>query len=112
MNNIVIKEEDIKTRYKATGYCIGNAWGGGRIAYQSVEYKADTMEELKVKVDKGIENGSIDSGMGFESVVGALMFVTKEKSILIGTDTYVNFTYSHEVYGDVTEEEIEVLFNN
>jgi hypothetical protein len=47
--------------------------------------------------------------MGFESLVGAVLSVTKETVVEIEGDEYVNEKLSLDYIGDMTEEQISFL---
>lgn len=60
-------------KYRASGYVYGKYWGGGSGAYQAENYKNDNIEELRKEINKDVETGAIDSGMGYQEVLGAIM---------------------------------------
>jgi len=100
----------MKTEYRATGICVGNCWGGGKVGFGAKPITAATREELDAKVEAGIQDGSIDGGMGFESVTGAVLKITElhEKTDEDG-NVWNRGEESFEVFGDVEgfdEEEL------
>jgi hypothetical protein len=102
--------------YKATGLVLGNTWGGGRGAYDTVPLQSDTKEELLAEANRLLIKNALDNGMGFESLVGAVLSVTKRTIIEVEGDEYINEKYEIEVIGTLSEDEIEwvqqnVLFN-
>jgi glucosamine 6-phosphate synthetase-like amidotransferase/phosphosugar isomerase protein len=102
--------------YKATGLVLGNTWGGGRGTYATVPLQSDSKEELLAEANKLLVEGRLDNGMGFESLVGAVLSVTKQTIIEVEGDEYINEKYEIEVIGTLSEDEIEwvqenVLFN-
>ena len=102
--------------YKATGLVLGNTWGGGRATYDTVPLQSDTKEELLAEANRLLIKNALDNGMGFESLVGAVLSVTKRTIIEVEGDEYINEKYEIEVIGTLSEDEIEwvqqnVLFN-
>ena len=54
----------------ANGHVYGRAWDFGYCKYPAVELIADTYEELQTKIKNSVLD-LLDSGMGFETVLGA-----------------------------------------
>jgi hypothetical protein len=61
--------------YIIKGYVYGNYWGGGRGAYPSEKLEGKNKSYLLKKAQKMLDNGSLDSGMGYESLIGAILDV-------------------------------------
>lgn len=62
------------TTYSAKGYVYGKMWGGGTGYYESksfMNYKS--LKPLFKDINKAFKNGSLDGGMGFETLIGAYM---------------------------------------
>jgi hypothetical protein len=95
-------------KYKSTGVVFGNYWRGGKGAYPAREIKADSREELLEQAKKGLD-GSLDSGMGYESLIGALIEICKITTIAIDGKHFTNKEYETEFIGDLTEEEEDFL---
>jgi len=105
----------MKKRYESSGYVLGNHWGGGSGAYSTKHYGASTKKELMEKMNKALSDGSLDSGMGFESLKGALMNVTTISSTTIEGKLFVNKETELVFIGDLSEEEqnfLEEVFIN
>jgi len=98
-----------KIKYIAKGYVYGNCWGGGRGAYSSEVLEGNTREEIEAQIMEGIKTGSLDSGMGYESLIGAIMGITKNITIEVGGEEYTRTENEYNFYGDLTEEDIEFL---
>jgi hypothetical protein len=98
-----------KVRYKATGLVFGNYWGGGTGSYPARVLKADTKEDLIEQINKGINDGSLDSGMGYESLKGAIIDIETITSIEYENKTYTNKEYETETFGNLTDNQIEFL---
>jgi len=92
-------------RYIAKGIVWGNCWGGGQCGYTSHILKASSMKKLNKQIEEGISNGSLDSGMGYEKVVGAVMSIEVREEIKVARgSSYKPFTHSDyniKTYGDI-----------
>ena len=93
----------------AKGIVYGNCWGGGSGSYPSINFYGETIEEIELKANKALEDGSIDSGMGFESIKGALLDITTITSIEIE-----GYTFSHKEeeiieIGNLSSDELDFL---
>ena len=95
-------------KYKSTGLVYGNYWGGGQGAYAARRLEADTKEELLKQAEKGLD-GSLDDGMGYESLIGAILNITKFTTVEIDRKEFVNKEYETEFVGELTEEQIDFL---
>lgn len=95
--------------YKATGIVLGNCWGGGVCGYAAREINANSLRELREEIEEQLENGSLDSGMGFESLIGAIMTIDTIDSREIDSKLFVAHDYKDEIFGDVTPEQEKVL---
>ena len=101
-----------KKSYKATGFVLGNLWGGGQGAYPTIELEADTKESLMEKAKVALDDGTIDSGMGFESLVGAVLDITESTMVEIEDEIYINEKYIFDTVGELTDEQYEWLQNS
>lgn len=108
-NKIIMKKT---VTYKASGLVLGNTWGGGRGTYATVSLEAATKEELLAEAKYRIEENTLDNGMGFENLIGAVLSVTKQTSIEFEGEEYTNEKYEIEVVGVLTEDEIDWLQEN
>lgn len=95
--------------YKATGIVLGNLWGSGIGSYPTCEIRATNRASLIQQIENGIEDGSLDSGMGFESLVGAVMTIDEIDSQKIDGKTFIAHNYENEMFGDLTEEQEDFL---
>lgn len=102
----------MKKQYKASGLVYGKYWGGGEGAYQSEKYQAETVKELDKMINKGVKDGTIDSGMGYENVLGAVMEIEIIETIAKNDKEYSNSEFETESYGDLTIEQIDFCIDN
>ncbi len=96
-------------KFTSTGIVLGNYWGGGSGAYKSVELFADTKEELLEVATAKLNNGDLDSGMGYESLIGALLNITKKTTIMHKGKPFTNEETETEFIGDLTDSQINFL---
>lgn len=100
-NTITINTNDIKHHYSTSkGVVIGKLWGGGIGSYTARNYKADTLKELKEKVQKAFELGSLDNGCGFERLLAAGVVIEDEATININDQLFTSSTYENYIIGD------------
>ena len=98
-----------KVSYKATGFVLGNYWGGGTGAYPTIGFEADTKEALLEKANLALKDGSIDSGMGYESLIGAILDITVITKIEIEDENYFNEKFEFDTVGELTDEQYDFL---
>jgi len=106
------KKNNMKKTYKAKGLCYGRYWGGGSGSYRAENYSSKSLEQLESDILQGIKDGSIDSGMGYEKVIGAVMDIETIETVTIDGKEFVHSEYETELYGDLSEDEQEFLLNN
>ena len=95
--------------YRATGIVLGNCWGGGVCGYAANEIRATNRASLVQQIENGIEDGSLDSGMGYESLIGAVMVIETIDSREIDSKTFIAKEYETEMFGDLTEKQQDFL---
>lgn len=106
-----IKTMEKKISYKAKGMVLGNYWGGGSGAYPTNWFFADTKEELLEKAKQSLADGSIDSGMGFESLIGAVLDITKVTVIEVDEEEFTNESFEFDSIGELTDEQHDFLID-
>ncbi len=95
-----------QVKYVASGLVLGNLWGGGSGLYDMITIEAETKEELLQKAKDGIKDGTLDDGMGFEKLRGAVLDITVLTTIEVDGDEYVNTKYQFDSVGDLTDDEL------
>jgi len=96
-------------RYIARGYVLGKLWGDGIGAYPSRTLETESIDQLKVEAMKGIKEGWLDSGMGFECLLGARLVIETIESLKKGKKTFFNSSYKVAFFGDLTPKEKHFL---
>lgn len=106
----------INTYYRATGIVLGNYWGGGQGSYRAHNLASDDLDKLLKEAKQRVKDGSLDNGMGFESLIGARLEVTIVRTVEIETSPGVFETFTNDalptiVYfvGDLTEKQQDFL---
>lgn len=102
----------MKTTFKSTGLVLGNFWGGGSGSYPSIKLSADTREELIKQATDALNDGSLDSGMGYESLMGAILLVEIIKTVEVDSEEFTRSDFETEFIGELTEEQQDFLFNH
>ena len=98
-----------KFSYDSTGLVFGIFWGGGRGSYPARQLTAETLEDLVKQAIDGL-NGSLDSRMGFERLLGAVLFITKKTTITMNEKPFYNKESLEPVFiGELTDEEKDFL---
>lgn len=100
-----------KTTYRTYGTCLGKLWGGGEGAYPTHIYTADDLDTLIKTVKAEVESGAIDSGMGFEKIIGTVMTIETTTTIEVDGQEYKNITYGDEevVFGELTDKQVDFI---
>jgi len=92
-------------KYKAFGVVLGNFWGGGFGAFPTINFKSENKTELIEQINKSLIDGSMDCGMGFKSLIGAILKIKTETIIYIDDDAFINEKESTIIVGTMTDEE-------
>ena len=100
-------EKQIK--FTAKGYVLGNYWGGGQGAYPTIRFTANTKEELLEQANQALHNGSLDSGMGYESLIGAVLEIKQTIKVEIDGHDFFNHEIEEEFIGKLNDEQVDFL---
>lgn len=100
-----------KRKYKSRGIVLGNCWGGGQCSYQAKTIETDTREELIKIAKEQLEDGSLDSGMGYESLVGAILEIEERETQSIDGKDFYRDTYELSTIGEIPIEIEEELIS-
>lgn len=99
----------MKITYKSTGIVLGNYWGGGKGSYKATSFSSDSYENLIEQNQNALKDGSLDSGMGYESLIGAILNIEKIETIEFEDKKFTHTSSELEFIGDLNEVEIEFL---
>ena len=96
-------------RYIATGYVLGKLWGGGEAAYPSEKIESVSKINLVKKAEKMLDDGSLDSGMGYENLIGAMLSIEEIDYRVIGGKDFSHSEYETIYVGKLSEKQINFL---
>jgi len=99
----------MKTKFHSKGFVLGNYWGGGKGSYPARRINADTKEELLETANAMLKSGALDSGMGYKSLIGAVLIITKQSIREYEGKEYRNYEDETVFIGDLTDKETEFL---
>lgn len=100
----------MKTTYNAKGLVYGKLWGGGEGAYKAEALKGyESKEDLLKTAHRMLGDGSLDSGMGYEILYGAMLDIETVQEAEIDGRIFVNKEYESEIIGKLTDEQIDFL---
>jgi hypothetical protein len=100
----------IKYKYKSNGIVIGHLWGGGIGTYPAVKLDGfESGEELLKEAERQLKEGSLDSGMGYEKLIGAALNIFEEKSIIYKGEIYTTSNVTEAFIGKMTVKELDIL---
>lgn len=102
----------MKTKnYEITGWVYGNYWGGGKGAYPAEKIYSNTLEEGIEKAKQMLDNGSLDSGMGYESLLAARLDIKETTKIKIDEQEFSHEEHDQIFIGNenLSEEEVDFL---
>lgn len=94
-----------KFTYVAKGFVLGTTWLDTKGAYPTKLVKGNSIEEIESKINHMIETNVLDNGMGFKSLIGALMTIRTTTEIIVEGDRYINTKYDDNFYGTLTYDE-------
>jgi hypothetical protein len=95
--------------YKATGQVYGYLWGGGQGAYPARTIESKNQAELIKRAEVMLADGSLDSGMGFESLTGALLEIETYTEIIHKGNPFHRSDFKLRFIGRLTGSEKRFL---
>lgn len=102
----------MRKEYKITGAVLGHLWGSGKGWYKAETLSGNNKTALIKRANKMLNDGSLDSGMGFQSLAGA--YLTIETISIVSKDDkeYQRSDFEEWILGNITEEEKIYYQNN
>lgn len=101
-----IKEKSV--RFVANGTVYGTFWDDGEGYYPSRKLEGSSLEEIKKLAEDGLD-GTLDSGMGFKDLLGALLNVTRIECVEIDGKDFYHKEYETLIIGDLTDDQYDFL---
>lgn len=100
----------MKTYETTKGMVVGNFWGGGTGGYPAESLTGfNSKKELRIEIERGIKEGWLDSGMGFDGLKGAVMEIRMVETIKIKGKNFTRYKSVIEFFGLEDEDEDEML---
>ena len=96
-------------KFTAKGHVLGNYWGGGQGAYPTIKFSGDSKEEILEKANAALNDGSMDSGMGYESLIGAILVLKETTKIIVDGKEFVNDEYEEISVGKMKDDQLQFL---
>lgn len=96
-------------KFESEGFVYGNLWGGGEGAYPARKLQANKKADLIKQANEGL-GGSLDSGMGYESLMGAILEIKTITTVDIKGKPFTNEETDIEFIGELTPKQEEFLF--
>lgn len=101
---------EIKQHWKSTGIVYGAYWGGGEGSYPARKYSSDiSKEDLIEQNQKTLDDGSLDSGMGYQDLIGALIVIETISTTIIEGKISSNSRFEDIFIGKLTERQQDFL---
>ena len=97
--------------YRSTGYVYGKLWGGGEGSYPAFPLSNISRIELIAEAIKGVKEGWLDSGMGYECLLGALLAIEEIETIEVNSKEYSRSEFEIEFIGDLTDTQEKFLLD-
>ena len=98
-------------RITVTGTVYGNCWDGGQCGFKARKIEGDTLKEVKDEAKRMLEDGSLDPGMGFESLNGAVLEAKIKTIKMINGEEYINTQHLIFTVGKTTKFQREQIYN-
>ena len=98
-----------ETLFVAKGLVLGNLWGGGKGAYPTITISGESEEIVVAKAKIELKTGGLDSGMGFESLSGALLNIERIFMLDIDGLPFTSRKFTNKAIGDLDEMDVEFL---
>ena len=97
--------------FEASGLVYGNYWGGGKGAYRATEIAGKSKADILKQAKKMLDNGSLDGGMGYESLIGAVLTLKSTETIDVKGKIFTHDEYEEVFIGELDEKEQDFLMD-
>jgi len=110
--NVIIKKST-KTFDLIDGIVLGNYWGGGSGSYKMKEvFNISDLDNFIKEYSDLNKLSELDAGMGFESMIGAIVNVMEKDTILVeNTNITLSQSLGINKIGELTEEDFNFLLD-
>jgi len=96
-------------KYKITGLVYGNFWGGGEGLSEAKILITTNKKEIIKEANDRLKDGSLDAGMGYENLIGALLTLTTTTTTIIDDKIFTNEEYKNLFIGKLTSKQKNFL---
>lgn len=96
-------------RYVASGLVYGRYWSGGEGSYKAKNLENNSKRKLLEEAKEKVKSGALDSGMGYETVLGAILELTTIATIMIGGKEFTHKDSEIVFVGELTETQQDFL---
>ena len=97
--------------YSSDGFVWGNLWDYSQGGYEAKRLTASSMKEIVDKAKAMLQDGSLDGGMGYESLIGAVLLITKTEKITINKKVFTHESYQFRIIGKLSPKIVRHLKN-
>jgi hypothetical protein len=92
----------------ATGYVYGKYWGGGESAYKALNLSFETREELVKHLSELKSFNELDSGLGYQEVIGGIYAVQEIKYV---DDWTMTRQLDEVTFGNLSDEQFDFVYD-
>ena len=96
-------------KYICRSIVYGNCWGGGQVGYKGELITGNTREEVLKEANERLKDGSLDSGMGFESLVGALCEIEEIETIIVERNEFKHSEFERHEIGEIPDDFVDTM---
>lgn len=97
--------------FYVSGIVLGTLYSGEMGAYTASRYKTATYEEAITEGLRKLKDGSLDSGMGFKELKGALLIINEQTTVEVNNEKYLNEKIEEEFIGELSGYESDFLLD-
>ena len=96
-------------KFESRGLVLGNLFMGGEGAYKAKTLKANTKAELIKQATEMLNDGSLDGGMGFDGLIGAMLEIKTIETVEVNGKLFTHEEVEDEFIGDLSEAQQDFL---
>lgn len=111
--NLMQNTNQISKIFNSTGFVFGKFWGEGKGSYEAEKLRGFSSEkDLLKEARRQLKSGSLDSGMGYQKLIGAILEIEEKSTTIINDREFTNSEFSYKFIGKLTKREKEFLMQN
>ena len=102
----------ITKKYNAKGHVYGRTWMFNKGSYPMEQIiDLDSKEDVIEVAEQMLKDGTLDSGFGFESLLGAVLDIEEKSYLEYEGEIYTRSTYEFHTIGEIPDEVEENIVN-